>query len=85
MKLTIKYFASIREQLGIEQEIVDVDACETSVRDLRARLASRDERTAAALRIGRPVRTAVDQEMVPDTFVVRADSEIAFFPPVTGG
>ncbi|MFL9995011.1 MoaD/ThiS family protein [Paraburkholderia sediminicola] len=85
MKLTIRYFASVREQLGISQEIVHIDAAELPVDGLRVRLASRDERMAEALRAGRPLRTAVNHEMVADTFVVREDSEIAFFPPVTGG
>jgi molybdopterin converting factor subunit 1 len=85
MKLTIKYFASIREQLGIEQEIVDIDAPELTVDALRARLASRDERTAGTLRMDRLIRAAVNLEMVGGAFVVREDSEIAFFPPVTGG
>ncbi len=85
MKLTIKYFASIREQLGIAQEVVTIDAPALSVDSLRARLASRDARAADALRPDRPVRTAVNQEMVAGTFVLRDDAEVAFFPPVTGG
>lgn len=35
--------------------------------------------------LDRPVRTAVNLEMVTGEFVVREDSEAAFFPPVTGG
>ncbi|TCW87437.1 molybdopterin converting factor subunit 1 [Burkholderia sp. SRS-46] len=85
MRLTIKYFASIREQLRIDEEIIETDAPELTVDALRSTLASRDEHTAQALREGRPVRTAVNHEMVSGAFVVREDSEIAFFPPVTGG
>ncbi|MEX3940697.1 MoaD/ThiS family protein [Paraburkholderia sp. BR10937] len=85
MKLTIKYFASIREQLGITEEIVVIDVPHLTIDGLRSRLGSRDARTADALRDGRPVRIAVNYEMVAPTFVLRQDSEIAFFPPVTGG
>ncbi|CAN7305160.1 MoaD/ThiS family protein [Caballeronia sp. LjRoot34] len=85
MKLIIRYFASVREQLGISQEIVHVDTPELTIDRLRIRLASRDERMADVLLGGRPLRTAVNQEMVSESFVVREDSEIAFFPPVTGG
>ncbi|AOK52816.1 molybdopterin converting factor subunit 1 [Burkholderia stagnalis] len=85
MRLTIKYFASIREQLRIDEEIVEIDAPELTVDALRSTLASRDERAAHALRDDRPVRIAVNHEMVNGGFVVREDSEIAFFPPVTGG
>ncbi|MEW6340736.1 MAG: molybdopterin converting factor subunit 1 [Pseudomonadota bacterium] len=85
MKLTIKYFASIREQLGVAQEALDIDAPTITVNALRTRLAARDEQSASALREGRPVRVAVNHEMVSGTFIVRQDSEVAFFPPVTGG
>ncbi|KDB10280.1 thiamine S protein [Burkholderia sp. lig30] len=85
MKLTIRYFASIREQLGIAQEVMTIDAPALSVDSLRTLLASRDARAADALHPGRPVRTAINQEMVAGTFVLRDDCEVAFFPPVTGG
>ncbi|VWL87822.1 molybdopterin converting factor subunit 1 [Burkholderia lata] len=85
MKLTIKYFASIREQLDLDEEIVEIDARELTVDALRDTLASRDARSAEALRVDRPVRAAVNLEMVTGGFVVREDSEVAFFPPVTGG
>ncbi|MCO5401637.1 molybdopterin converting factor subunit 1 [Ralstonia soli] len=85
MKLTIKYFASIREHLGTAQETIDIDAAELSVDALRASLAARNAQSAEALRIGRPVRAAVNKEIVDGSFVVREDCEVAFFPPVTGG
>lgn len=85
MKLTIKYFASIREQLGVAQETVDVDAQQITVEGLRKRLIASHPRIAEALHEEKPVRVAVDQEMVTSSFVIRQDSEIAFFPPVTGG
>ena len=85
MTLTIKYFASIREQLERDEEIVEIDARELTVDALRDTLAARDARSAEALRTDRPVRAAVNLEMVTGGFVVREDSEVAFFPPVTGG
>ncbi|MBN3748653.1 molybdopterin converting factor subunit 1 [Burkholderia sp. Se-20373] len=85
MKLTIKYFASIREQLDLDEEIVEIDALELTVDALRDTLAARDARSAEALRTDRPVRAAVNLEMVTGGFIVREDSEVAFFPPVTGG
>ncbi len=85
MKLTIKYFASIREQLGVAQEIVDIDAQHINVKSLRKQLIASSPRFAEALHEEKPVRVAVNQEMVTGSFVIRQDSEIAFFPPVTGG
>lgn len=85
MKLTIKYFASIRETLGTSQEVLEVDAHQITIDGLRTRLASRGPQVAEALHASRPVRAAVNHEMVAGSFVVRQDCEIAFFPPVTGG
>ena len=85
MKLNIRYFASIREQLGITQETIDIDVPELSIDALRATLAARHAQTAEALRTGRAVRAAVNQETVDGAFIVREDCEVAFFPPVTGG
>lgn len=85
MKLTIKYFASLRERLGIAEETVELTEQELTIDALRARLAAKSSRAADALRPGRPVRCAFNKEIVAGTFIVREDSEIAFFPPVTGG
>ena len=85
MELTIRYFASVREQVGLTSEVIHVDSEELAVDTLRARLASRGERMAQALQASRPIRIAVNHEMVGSGFVVRENSEVAFFPPVTGG
>jgi molybdopterin synthase sulfur carrier subunit len=85
MKLTVKYFASIREHLGLTEEIVDIDAPLITIGRLRDNLIARSPQAAEALDMARPVRVAVNHEMVANAFVIRQDSEIAFFPPVTGG
>ena len=85
MKLNIRYFASIREQLGITQETIDIDVPELSIDALRSTLAARHAQTAESLRTRRAVRAAVNQETVDGAFIVREDCEVAFFPPVTGG
>ncbi|MEX4002164.1 molybdopterin converting factor subunit 1 [Paraburkholderia sp. EG285A] len=85
MKLTIKYFASIRETLGVAQEIVEVDARQITIRGLRERLIARGPCVADVLDFAKAVRVAVNHEMVGDTFVLLQESEVAFFPPVTGG
>ena len=85
MRLTIKYFGSIREHIGIAQETFDLEPCGMSLNQIRTELASRSERRAEALAADRPVRTAVNMQMVPGSLIVREDCEVAFFPPVTGG
>jgi molybdopterin synthase sulfur carrier subunit len=52
---------------------------------LRDELIARGEPYASALARGRAVRIAVDQVMCDEATPLREGSEVAFFPPVTGG
>lgn len=83
MKLTIRYFASIREAIGQGTETLETTA--TTVAALRDELIARGGAYAQALARGRAVRVAVDQTMGDETVSLRDGAEIAFFPPVTGG
>jgi len=83
MKVAVKYFASIREALGHGTESVDTKAQTCGA--LRDELIARGGAYAHALARGKAVRVAVDQEMTPDDAPLREGSEVAFFPPVTGG
>ena len=83
MKLRLRYFASIREALGAG-ETIEV-ATGTSVAAVRNALIARGGAHAAVLARGRALRSALDQVLCDETAVVVEDSELAFFPPVTGG
>jgi molybdopterin synthase sulfur carrier subunit len=83
MKVTLRYFASLREALG-STEIAEV-AEGTTVGALRDTLIARGEPHASALRRGRALRAAVNQQMCADSLVLSDGAELAFFPPVTGG
>jgi sulfur-carrier protein len=85
MKVTVRYFASVREALGIDVEEVDVANGGATVVDLRLQLAARDEAAADVFSKGRPVRVAIDHVMRSDACLLNDDCEVAFFPPVTGG
>lgn len=83
MKLALRYFASIREALGPTGSIeVPHGSTVGSVRDA---LIALDERHAAVLARGRAVRCALDQVLCEEDAPVAEGSELAFFPPVTGG
>ena len=85
MKLTILYFASLREALGLDREVVEIPSQVKTVGDLRDWLRVRGGAWESALAQGRSVRAAVAQRMgAPDTELT-PDAEVAFFPPVTGG
>jgi sulfur-carrier protein len=79
----VRYFASLREALGAEEQ-VSLPAA-GSVGALRDALIARGGEHARLLARGRAVRCAVDQTMADDTTTLRDGAEVAFFPPVTGG
>ncbi len=83
MRVRVRYFASLREALGPEEQAELPD--DSPVGALRDLLIARSPRHAEALRRGRAVRAALDQTMVDETAVLRDGAEVAFFPPVTGG
>ncbi|KQP43063.1 molybdopterin converting factor subunit 1 [Pseudorhodoferax sp. Leaf274] len=83
MKLQLRYFASIREGLGLGQEAVQTEAA--TVGALRDELLARGGAYAELLARGRAVRVAVDQQMQDESAALHDGAEVAFFPPVTGG
>lgn len=83
MKLTVRYFASVRETVGHATEQVETGAA--SLAALREELVARGPAYAQALAPGRAVRMAVDQVMSDGSAALREGCEVAFFPPVTGG
>lgn len=85
MKLKVRYFAWVRERVGVPEEEVDVPANVRTVGELAAWLASRGEEYAHAFENPKVIRAAIDRTHVrPDTAIGTA-SEVAFFPPMTGG
>lgn len=83
MKLSVRYFASIREALGLGTEQVDTQAATLGA--LRDELLARGGAYAEVLARGRAVRMALDQQMSEESALLREGGEVAFFPPVTGG
>lgn len=83
VQVHIKYFASIRETLGSSSETWDTDAL--TLGELRRALVARDAMPAHPLASGRAVRIAMNQVMCEEDAALAPGSEVAFFPPVTGG
>lgn len=82
--IRVLYFASLREQLGVDAEDVEPSAGVT-VAELRAYLRRRGEPWRQALAEEQRVLTAVNQEMARADSAIADGDEVAFFPPVTGG
>ena len=85
MKVTIKFFASLRETLRISQESVDVPVGVVTVADLRHHLRARGDLWAEALAENKAIRMALNHEMVHGEVTLVDQAEVAFVPPGTGG
>ena len=83
MKITIRYFASIREAVGQATEALDTSAA--TLEQLRDALIARPGPGGEALARGRAVRMALNQVMSDESAALVEGCEVAFFPPVTGG
>jgi molybdopterin synthase sulfur carrier subunit len=80
----ILYFASLREALETSAEAIELPAGVATTGALRDHIAARGEPWAQLAR-AKNLRCAVNQAMVGFGAAVKADDEVAFFPPVTGG
>ncbi len=78
MKVNVKYFASLRELMGAAGAEVEV-AENASVDELWQLLAA-----VRGIEFD-GVMMAVNLEYVKAGHLLKADDEVAFFPPVTGG
>jgi len=84
MKITVRYFALLRELMGRDSEVLTWDAAEPTVERLRRHLADRDPAGAALLR-GGSLLVAVNREYAAADTGLRDGDELALFPPVAGG
>jgi molybdopterin synthase sulfur carrier subunit len=83
--MKVRYFAWVRERVGTAEEEIDVPAEVTTVADLMSYLARRDEGYAAAFAVPKVIRAALDRRHVEYGAPLSHASEVAFFPPMTGG
>ncbi|QBF33569.1 molybdopterin converting factor subunit 1 [Thalassococcus sp. S3] len=81
--MDVLYFAWVRERIGVPKERVESDAA--TVADLVEELRAREERYAVAFSDLASLRVAVDQELTDFDAPLAGASEVAFFPPMTGG
>ena len=83
MKVTVRYFASLREALGSGETLVVAGG--DSVGMLREALMRSSPAHAAALDRKRALRCALNQTLCDESALLADGAEVAFFPPVTGG
>jgi len=76
MSITVRFFASLRERLGKEQDIIDCKGIVTVADVWQA---------CARIPVPDNVLAAVNMEYARIDQPVQDGDEVAFFPPVTGG
>ena len=81
--MKILYFAWVRERIGLPSE--ELENRSGTVRNLIEDLRAREERYAAAFADLSALRVAVDQQLTDFDASIEGASEVAFFPPMTGG
>ena len=83
-KIKLKYFSRIRETIGKPSELVEINS--KNMLDLIEELQEMGEQYTVLKGRDFVVYSAVDQNMVTDANTsIEGATEIAFFPPMTGG
>lgn len=78
MQVNVRYFASVRDRMGKEEEEVTIDQTNITVDDLWHHLSGGESLPSSTL-------IAVNMEYTNSAQLLKNGDEVAFFPPVTGG
>ncbi len=82
-QVEVKYFAWVRERIGLSGELVSTDA--DTVRELVVELRAREQRYELAFSDLASLRVAVNHTLRDLDTAIEDGAEVAFFPPMTGG
>jgi molybdopterin synthase sulfur carrier subunit len=83
--MKVLYFARLRQIAGRSEETVEPPASVATVRDLMAWLGERDAALAGLFAETRTIKAAINKSHVSLDAPLNGATEVAFFPPVTGG
>ena len=83
--MKLRYFAWVRERIGLAEEEIDPPAGVATVGELVAWLTQRGEGYAYAFEKASVIRAALDRAHVKHDAKISGAREVAFFPPMTGG
>lgn len=83
--IKILYLARLREDIGRNEESLDLPAGVATVGDLCEHLMARGGAWTNALAENRSLCVAVNHDVAQPATAIKHGDEIAFFPPVTGG
>ena len=83
--IKLKYFASLKEELGVTHEAIALPSANTDVMTVLQTLQARGGKWQTNLVSDGKLKFAVNHVMAEVNSPVRDGDEVAFFPPVTGG
>jgi sulfur-carrier protein len=83
--MKLRYFAWVRERVGKAEEDIDPPAGVATIGELIGWLARKGNGYAYAFENPKVIRAAIDKSHVRADAPIEGASEIAFFPPMTGG
>ena len=83
--MKVKYFAWLRQKVGLSEEEVVPPADVATVQDLVTWLSGRSSRHADAFAEAKVFGAAIDKKVATFAAPIAGASEVAFFPPFTGG
>ncbi len=78
MNVTVKFFASLKEQFSEPVMDVELSSDQTTVEDIWKKVSGSEQMPENVL-------SAINLEYAQAQQIVKAGDEVAFFPPVTGG
>ncbi len=84
-KITILYFAKLREVVELDTEKLELPDTITHTQELQQFLCGRGGVWAKEFGDKKAVIIAVNQNITHKKLVLKDGDEVAFFPPVTGG
>jgi molybdopterin synthase sulfur carrier subunit len=85
MRVKLLYFAKVKELVGLDNEIIDLPSSVINYDELKHYLISRGGPWSEIFLPQNATRCALNQNLMHSNFIIEAGSEIAFFPPITGG
>lgn len=85
MTVTLRYFAWVRERVGFAEETIELPASIKTLGELILWQKTRNENFAFAFEDHETIRAAIDKKHKEADAAVEGATEIAFFPPMTGG
>ena len=81
--IKVLYFAWVRERVGVPHEIVETQS--RTVMELVEELKQKETRYEVAFSDLSAIKVAINQELCEFDTKLTGATEIAFFPPMTGG